>query len=63
MSSAKILLTSRWYVAPAFFWPNGMTSVGNECRMLMIRRMHENLVVAGVGVHEAEELMASCGVH
>ncbi|CAL8088940.1 unnamed protein product [Prunus armeniaca] len=43
MSSSKILLTIRWYVAPAFFRHDVVAikpSVSNECRMFTIRGMH-----------------------
>ena len=51
------ILQSEWYHAVVVG-----TSVGNVGCMLLIGRVHQDLVVPRESIHEAEHLMIGCGV-
>lgn len=63
---AKILLTRRWYIAPAFFSPKAIainTKVSNEKYLRDVILMHLDLIVTAESVHEAQHLVSSGDVN
>ena len=63
---AKILLTRRCYIAPAFFSPKAIainTKVSNEKYFRDVIFMHLDLIVTAESVHEAQHLVSNGGVN
>ena len=58
LSGGPCVLQSEWHYSVMVG-----TSVGDEGCMFPIGRVHENLVVAGESIHEAEHLMTGRGIN